>query len=135
MVGLQSQYAVQRLGTDPKHRFLSESDYALKTLARETGAQAFFPSEVGQLKGIYASIATELANQVLESATSPRTSVRMADSAASACDWCRTRSSRCARVRATPPKPTEPNTEHQPRPRTTNLGPRTSERCEHRTSK
>ncbi len=63
MVGLQSQYAVQRLGADAKHRFLSESDYALKTLARETGAQAFFPSEVGQLKGIYASIATELANQ------------------------------------------------------------------------
>jgi Ca-activated chloride channel family protein len=63
MVCLQSQYAVQRPGTDPKHRFLSESDYALKTLARETGAQAFFPSEVGQLKGIYASIAAELANQ------------------------------------------------------------------------
>jgi Ca-activated chloride channel homolog len=63
MVGLQSQYAVQNLGSDARHRFMSESDYALKTLARETGAQAFFPSEVGQLRGIYASIATELANQ------------------------------------------------------------------------
>jgi len=62
MVGLQSQYAVQQLG-DTRRRFQTESDYALRTLARETGAQAFFPSQVTQLKGIYSSIAEELANQ------------------------------------------------------------------------
>jgi len=62
MVGLQSQYAALQLG-DPRRRFQTESDYALKTLARETGAQAFFPSQVAQLKGIYSSIAEELANQ------------------------------------------------------------------------
>ncbi len=35
----------------------------MKSLAQETGAQAFFPMEVGELKGIYASIAQELASQ------------------------------------------------------------------------
>ena len=34
----------------------------MKTLARETGAQSFFPAPA-ELKGVYASIATELANQ------------------------------------------------------------------------
>lgn len=34
----------------------------MKTLARETGAQSFFPGPAA-LKGVYGSIATELANQ------------------------------------------------------------------------
>ena len=44
-------------------RYFSESDYAMKTLARETGAQSFFPERRRELKGVYGSIATELANQ------------------------------------------------------------------------
>ena len=43
-------------------RDFSESEYAMKTLARETGAASFFP-EPAQLKGVYGSIATELASQ------------------------------------------------------------------------
>jgi Ca-activated chloride channel homolog len=62
-VGLQSRYTVERLSAESGHRYFSESDYALKTLARETGAQAFFPTQPADLKGVYASIATELASQ------------------------------------------------------------------------
>ena len=40
----------------------SESDFAMKALARETGAQSFSPAP-GELKDVYGSIATELANQ------------------------------------------------------------------------
>jgi Ca-activated chloride channel family protein len=46
----------------PAHRYFSEADYSMKTLARETGAQAFFP-QPAQLKGVYSSIALELASQ------------------------------------------------------------------------
>ena len=35
----------------------------MRTLAQETGAQAFFPLQVFELKGIYASIAQELSSQ------------------------------------------------------------------------
>ena len=43
--------------------YFSESDFAMKSLARETGARAFFPAEVSELIGIYSSIAEELASQ------------------------------------------------------------------------
>jgi Ca-activated chloride channel homolog len=43
-------------------RYFSEADYAMKTLARETGAQSFFPVP-GDLKNVYASIANEVAHQ------------------------------------------------------------------------
>lgn len=39
-----------------------EADYTMKTLAKETGGQSFFPAP-SALKGVYASIATELASQ------------------------------------------------------------------------
>jgi hypothetical protein len=35
----------------------------MKTLARETGAQAFFPLDISELKGVYSSISSELASQ------------------------------------------------------------------------
>ncbi len=56
-VALQSKFAAQS-----ERRSFSDADYAMKTLARETGAQSFFPAP-GQLKSVYGSIATELANQ------------------------------------------------------------------------
>jgi VWFA-related protein len=40
----------------------SDSDYAMKALARETGALSFFPVPA-ELKAVYRSIATELASQ------------------------------------------------------------------------
>lgn len=56
-VALQSPAAPQ-VG----RRYFSEADYCMKALARETGAQSFFPAQA-ELKGVYGSIATELANQ------------------------------------------------------------------------
>jgi Ca-activated chloride channel family protein len=61
-VGLQSKYTSARQADLGEHRYFSESDYSMKTLARETGAQSFFPDST-QLKGVYDSIALELANQ------------------------------------------------------------------------
>jgi len=34
----------------------------MRTLAQETGAQAYFPTQILELKGIYASIAQELSS-------------------------------------------------------------------------
>ncbi len=62
-VGLQSKYAGQRQAQDGTRRYFSESDYSMKMLARETGAQSFFPAVVTELKNVYASIAAELASQ------------------------------------------------------------------------
>lgn len=45
------------------HLDAEDADYSMKTLAKETGAQAFFPLEASALKGVYASIASELASQ------------------------------------------------------------------------
>jgi Ca-activated chloride channel family protein len=56
-VALQSKFA-----TPSGRRYFSEADYTMKTLARETGAQSFFPAP-GELKSVYGSIASELANQ------------------------------------------------------------------------
>ena len=43
-------------------RYFSESDYAMKTLARETGAESFFPRP-SDLRTIYGAIAADLAHQ------------------------------------------------------------------------
>jgi Ca-activated chloride channel family protein len=61
-VSLQSRLAADHPALPSAHRYFSEADYAMKTLARETGAQAFFPV-AGELKTVYASIAAELASQ------------------------------------------------------------------------
>jgi hypothetical protein len=61
-VALQSKVAGRPAAEQSGHRYFSESDYSMKTLARETGAQSFFPGPA-ELKGVYDSIASELANQ------------------------------------------------------------------------
>lgn len=62
-VSLQSSLAAERLAAEQGgHRIFSEADYAMKTMARETGALAFFPAP-SDLAGVYASIARELASQ------------------------------------------------------------------------
>jgi Ca-activated chloride channel family protein len=58
---LQSQYTVARV--ESGRRYFSESDFAMKSLAQETGAQSYFPHSVQDLRGIYAGISDELANQ------------------------------------------------------------------------
>jgi Ca-activated chloride channel family protein len=59
---LQNKYSIVRADT-PSRKYFSESDYSMKTLAQETGAQSFFPQSVQELKGIYAAISDELSNQ------------------------------------------------------------------------
>ena len=61
-VALQSRYAAQQIAAASGHRYFSESDYSMKTLARETGAQSFFPAP-SELKAVYGAIAAELASQ------------------------------------------------------------------------
>jgi Ca-activated chloride channel homolog len=44
-------------------RYFSESEYSMRQLAKETGGQAFFPLQIGELNTVYAAIAKELATQ------------------------------------------------------------------------
>jgi VWFA-related protein len=60
-VSLQSAEDAQRQAISAR-RGVEDADYTMKTLAKETGAQAFFPTPAG-LRGVYASIASELASQ------------------------------------------------------------------------
>jgi Ca-activated chloride channel family protein len=60
-IGLQSVAAQMRAAYD-KGRY-SPSDYALKSLAQETGAEAFFPKNVTELKSVYDNIANEISSQ------------------------------------------------------------------------
>jgi len=61
-VGLQSRSAARRVVAEGGRRYLSEADYAMTALARETGGTSFFPLP-SDLKRVYASIAQELASQ------------------------------------------------------------------------
>jgi len=44
-------------------KYDEESDFAMKTLARDTGARAFFPTDISQLAGVYGMITDELESQ------------------------------------------------------------------------
>jgi VWFA-related protein len=61
-VFLQSPAEEQRLAITGQSRVDEDADYTMRTLAKETGAQSFFPLAKG-LKSVYDSIATELASQ------------------------------------------------------------------------
>jgi len=61
-ITLKSPYTISQAGAGGR-RYFSEAEFAMKALAQETGARAFFPTEIGQLAGVYDSIADELANQ------------------------------------------------------------------------
>ena len=60
-IGLQSKYSIA--ANTGKHRYFSESQYALKTLAQQTGAEAYFPTDIGELRDVYGAISRELSNQ------------------------------------------------------------------------
>ena len=62
-ITLQSKYTAARMVSTGQRRYFSEGEYSMRTLAQETGAQAFFPLQILELKGIYAVIAQELSSQ------------------------------------------------------------------------
>jgi Ca-activated chloride channel homolog len=59
-IALKSQYPMALLNAVKES---SESDFAMKALAQETGARSFFPTDISQLAGVYSSITQELASQ------------------------------------------------------------------------
>jgi len=61
-ITLKSPYLV-RMARLSGSRSFSESEFAIKSLAQETGAKAYTPMEVTELAGVYDSIAKELASQ------------------------------------------------------------------------
>jgi Ca-activated chloride channel family protein len=60
-IALKSPYAA--IGMSTSRKYFSESDFAMKSLAQETGARSFFPNDISQLAGVYDSITEELASQ------------------------------------------------------------------------
>ena len=61
-ITLRSKFEVQQASASGR-RYFSQSEYAMKALAQETGARAFFPLEITELAGVYGSIGEELASQ------------------------------------------------------------------------
>jgi VWFA-related protein len=63
-VALKGENAVLRQRARQNgRRYFSQSDYAMRALAEETGARAFFPDTPTDLQGVYDTVATELASQ------------------------------------------------------------------------
>lgn len=60
-VSLKSKYAMLRAQSG--RAYFSQSDYAMRTLAQETGARGFFPTDALELPAIYSAIGEELATQ------------------------------------------------------------------------
>lgn len=60
-IGLHSRVTQMRKASAPG--YFSQSDYELRMLAKETGARAFFPANVHELKNVYGDIAAELEAQ------------------------------------------------------------------------
>ena len=61
-ITLRSKYLVSQAASRGRTYF-SQSEFGMKALAQETGARSFFPAELTELSGVYASIAEELATQ------------------------------------------------------------------------
>jgi len=61
-ISLRSKMDLLRAAREGR-RYFSQSDFGMKALAQETGAKAYFPSDISELAGVYSSIAEELANQ------------------------------------------------------------------------
>ena len=100
---LQSRYAASRATAQGQRRFYSEAEYSMRTLAQETGAQAYFPLQIFELKGIYASIAQELSSQYSLGYSPNNGAGRRPVPADSSCGSRRVPTSSCAPGPATPP--------------------------------
>ena len=61
-ITMRSKYLVTQAASRG-HSYFSQSEFGMKALAQETGARSFFPTELSELAGVYASIAQELATQ------------------------------------------------------------------------
>jgi len=61
-ISLRSKPEVLRATRDGQ-RYFSQSDFSMKALAQETGARAFFPTDIAELADVYSSIAQELSMQ------------------------------------------------------------------------
>jgi VWFA-related protein len=61
-ITLRSKYLVAQAASRG-HSYFSQAEFGMKALAQETGARAFFPSELSELSSVYAMIAEELATQ------------------------------------------------------------------------
>lgn len=59
---LRSPYAVKHTAQSGQ-RYFSNAGFTMRALARETGARAFFPTDISQIAGVYDVIAQELASQ------------------------------------------------------------------------
>jgi Ca-activated chloride channel family protein len=63
-VALKSELQVLRQrARQSGRRYFSEADYAMRALADETGARAFFPDAAADLQSVYDTVASELASQ------------------------------------------------------------------------
>jgi VWFA-related protein len=62
-IRMQSEFGAARDQRENGKRYFSDSAYALRSLAQDTGGQAYFPEHIGQLKTVYAGIAQELSAQ------------------------------------------------------------------------
>lgn len=62
-IAIAGDYDFSGLTEPGERRFASQSDFSLKSLARETGARAFFPAQVTDLNGVYHIVAEELSTQ------------------------------------------------------------------------
>jgi Ca-activated chloride channel family protein len=61
-ITMRSKYLVTQAASRG-HSYFSQSEFGMKALAQETGARSFFPTQLSELSGVYASIAEELATQ------------------------------------------------------------------------
>jgi VWFA-related protein len=61
-ITMRSKYLVAQ-AVSRGHSYFSQSEFGMKALAQETGARSFFPTELSELSGVYASIAQELSTQ------------------------------------------------------------------------
>lgn len=61
-ISLRSKTDVLRASQGGRHYF-SQAEFGMKALAQETGAKAYFPTDISELAGVYSSIADELASQ------------------------------------------------------------------------
>src|SRR4029078_12149245 len=61
-ITMRSQYLVSQAASRG-HSYFSQSEFGMKALAQETGARAFFPTQVTELAGFYLATADRLAAQ------------------------------------------------------------------------
>lgn len=61
-ITLRSGWAIEE-AMQTGHRYFSQSEYAMKALAVETGGRSFFPLAITELNGVYGSISDELSNE------------------------------------------------------------------------